>query len=114
MNKKINLNVFIFLFVFKMVFILFLFISYKTEQQIIKEQTPKEGAISEIKDIVTVINCMDCDGSGIFEYKLDNPMVEQGMVPEGTTETCQMCKGQGKLKECVRPNGMIYYMSLNY
>lgn len=73
----------------------------------------ENSKINEISsDNCKVVSCIDCNGSGIFEYKSNNPLVEMGSVPEGTKEECQSCYGLGKLEKCIRPNGMIYYRSL--
>lgn len=111
MNKII-----IFLLVF--VCILLLFIVFKKEpvkqenQQILPKENLSKDQFTKIPDIITVVDCHHCEGSGIFEFKSDDPMVTLGLAPEGMTETCQSCKGLGKMKKCERPNGMIYYMSL--
>jgi hypothetical protein len=78
------------------------------------QQTPIDVEdIKEVpRDYCIVVPCMECDGSGIFEYKADDPMVELGMVEEGLEESCQTCKGLGKLKKCTTPNGMVYHMSM--
>lgn len=73
----------------------------------------ENSKINEISsDDSKIVSCIDCNGSGVFLFKKGDPMVDEFGVPEGTTEVCQSCKGLGKLKKCIRPNGMIYYMSL--
>lgn len=112
MNNKI----FVFLLMFVVWAAVVIFLLFIVNKKPVKQQNqqviPIEGQFTEIPDIITVIDCMDCNGTGIFEYNLFDPMVTHGLVPEGTTETCQSCKGLGKMRKCERPNGMVYYMSL--
>lgn len=94
----------------KYLILIFLFIGCRKVEQV----TPFQQTIIENKstDDCIIVPCIDCEGTGTFVYRLDDPLVELGLVPEGSMEDCQTCKAIGKLKRCTVANGMVYYMSL--
>jgi len=102
----------LYLYVFLHIFLIGCNPQLPEQNQSIVNYTPIEEIKEPTKDNCVIVPCMECDGTGIYEYKKDNPLVQLEMVPEGLKETCQPCKGIGKLRECTRPNGMIYHMSL--
>ena len=45
------------------------------------------------------IDCSECKGKGVVVYSENHPLVVNGLVNAGTSDTCWACSGQGKLFE---------------
>ncbi len=43
------------------------------------------------------VDCSECNGTGVVTYGQDHPLVINGLVEAGMSDTCWACKGEGKL-----------------
>lgn len=77
----------------------------------ITEKNLKKKEVSKSEDKKELVTCFDCNGTGIMKHDENSDLVKLGLIPKGLEEECQTCYGRGNLYECIRPNGMIYYLT---